>query len=513
MTYIKSFAGVEAPDFFYTKKVPMRAMPPVEIKTINIPNMDGEYFAGKTYSSDTIQVECFIKAPDRKGVMYVAEQLGIWLATNEPQPLIFEDKPDRVYYAIVQGSTALEKMVQYGQGTITFFLPDPFSYAPAKLLNLQPNTKNSIINNGTAQSFARFNVTFKKPSSYLSIISPDGVVMLGNPATPEKTTIPKYLTVLNDDMSATSRWTASSSAQVDGDLVQGSFVSNGYSFQVTDYGTEPTTGNGWFGPAMRRDLSETAKDFEVTVKIGLMSLFPAEMGRIEVYLYDANGIRLGKMQMKDTLEAYEANQAEGWIGDSRQSQVGKQVLDIKGTKPAPKVISQKVNGKVIKKTVYPFSYGQYNNFKGYMYFRREGTKYQLQIGREESDGTRHTRTTVSYDDKAKKYAKGDLAYVVVHMAKYKGHATPKTGFYIEDVKVTKLQSGGTVYNENIINAGDVVTVDMSSGEVTCNGANFLENLDIASEFFGFDGSTETEVIVQSEDDTATVNATLNERYL
>lgn len=513
MTYIKSFAGVEAPDFFYTKKVPMRAMPPVEVKTVNVPNMDGEYFVGRSYTSDTIQVECFIKAPDRRGVMYVAEELGKWLASNEPQPLIFEDKPDRVYYAIVQGSTALEKMVQYGQGTITFFLPDPFAYAPAKLLNLQPNTKQTIINEGTASAFARFNVTFKKPSSYLSIISPDGVLMLGNPATPEKTTIPKYLTVLNDDMSVVSRWTSSNSAQVDGDTVQGSFVSNGYSFQVTDYGTEPTSGNGWFGPAMRRDLSESAQDFEVTVKMGMMSTDPGEMGRIELYLYDINGVRLGKVQLKDTLEAYEANQAEGWIGDGRQSQIGKMVLDVSGKKPLPRITSQKVNGKTVKKVVYPTAYGQYNDFKGYMYFRREGTKYQLQIGREESDGTRHTRTTVSYDDKAKKYAQGALAYVVVHMAKYKGHATPKKGFYVEDVKVNKLQKGGTTYNENIINAGDVVTVDMASGEVTCNGANFLENLDINSDFFGFDGNTETEVIVQSDDATAVVNATLNERYL
>jgi predicted phage tail component-like protein len=513
MTYIQSFAGVDAPDFFHTKKVPMRAMPPVEIKTISVPNMDGEYFAGKTYGSDTIAVECFIKAPDRKGVMYVAEQLGQWLATDGPQPLIFSDKPDRVYYAIVQGSTSLEKMVQFGQGTITFYLPDPFSYGPAKLLNLQPNKTGSIINTGTAQSFARFNITFKKSSSFLSLISPDGVVMLGNPKTPEKTTIPKYKTVINDDMSAVSRWVTTTSAQVDGDTVQGTFISNGYSFQVTDYGTQPTSGNGWYGPAMRRDLSETATDFEATIKLGLLASDPAEMGRIEVYFYDINGVRLGKMQMKDTFEAYEANQVEGWIGDGRQSQVGKMVLDVKGTKPAPKVVSQKVNGKTVKKTVYPTAYGQYNDFKGYLYFRREGTKYQLQVGREEADGTRHTRTTVSYDDKAKKFPKTALAYVVVHMAKYQAKATPKKGFYIEDVKVTKLQSGGTTYNEDIINAGDIVTVDMSSGEVTCNGANFLENLDIASDFFGFDGSTETEVKVLSDDDTAIINVTLNERYL
>jgi predicted phage tail component-like protein len=513
MTYIQSFAGVEAPDFFYTKKVPIRVMPPTEIKTIPIPNGDGEYYVGKKYTSDTIPVECFIKAPDRKGVMYVAEELSKWLATEGPQPLIFSDKPDRVYYGIIQGATSLDKLVNLGQGTITFFLPDPFSYGPAKLLNLQPNTTNTIVNEGTAESFARFNLTFKKNSSYLSIVSPDGIVMLGNPKTPDKTTIPKYKTVLSDDMSAVSRWTAAASDRVDGDTVQGSFVSNGYSFQVTDYGTEPTSGNGWFGPAMRRDLSETATDFEATIKLGLASTDFAEMGRIEAYFYDINGVRLGKVQIKDTFESYEANQVEGWIGDGRQSQIGKMVLDIKGTRPAPKVVSQKVNGKTVKKTVYPTAYGQYNDFKGYLYFRREGTKYQLQVGREEADGTRHTRTTVTYDDKAKKYPKGALAYVVVHMAKYQGHATPKKGFYIEDVKVTKLQKGGTTYNEDIINAGDVVTVDMASGEVTCNGADFQAELDIASKFFGFDGNTETEIKILSEDNTATINATLNERFL
>jgi predicted phage tail component-like protein len=513
MTKILSFAGVNAPDFFRTKKVSMRAMPPVDISTVKIPNMDGEYYTGKRYATDVITVEFFIRAPDKKGVMYTAEELGKWLATDSPQPLIFDDKPDRTYYAIVQGATSLDKMIQFAAGTITFFLADPFAYAPAKLLTLPANAIGSITNEGSAQAFPRFNIQFKKSSSFVSLISPNGIVMLGNPATPEKTTIPKYKNVLNSDMSSVAAWTASSSAFVDGDTVQGSFISNGYSFMQTDYGTEPTTGNGWYGAAMRKDLTETAADFEVTAKIGLSSTFPAEMGRIEVYLYGVNGERLGKMQMKDTFEAYENNQVEGWIGDGRQSQVGKQVMSITGTRPAPKVIKQKVNGKTLTSTIYPFSYGQYNDFTGYLYFRRQGTKYQLQVGRIAADGTRNTRTTVTYDDSAKKYPTAELAYIVIHMAKYKGHATPKKAFYIDDVQVTKLQTGGTIYNEDIINANDVVTVDMASGEVLCNGAEFQENLDIGSKFFGLDGGTETEVQVLSEDDTAVVNVTMTERYL
>jgi predicted phage tail component-like protein len=514
MSKILSYAGVNPPAFFYTKKVSFSIMPPVELNTLNVPNRDGEYYLGKTYGAGTISVEFFIKAPNRNGVMYAAEELSAWLKAEGPQELVFSDKPDRKYYAIVKDSTSIEKVQQFGTGTITFYLPDPCSYGTTTIKPITRDTAVSIVNNGTADMFPKFTVTFAKPSSYLSIVSPDGIVLLGNPAQAEKTTIPKYLTVLNDDMSAVSRWTASSSAQVDGDTVQGSFVSNGYSFQVTDYGTKPATGNGWYGPAMRRDLSETAQDFELVMKLGLSSDAIGQMGRIEVYAYDINGVRLGKMQVKDASSSYENTVIEGWVGDGRQSQVGYQAMYIEGAKPAPKKVTQKVNGKTTTKTIYPTNIGIYNDLKGFLRFRREGTKYMFQVGRyDATTGKETARTTKFYYDTKKKYAQGALAYVVVHMAKYGDQPTPKTAFYIEDVKITKLQKGGTTYNENIINAGDIVEVDMATGEVLNNSANFQENLDIASTFFSIEGNTDTQVKVMSEDNTCVITAELQERYL
>ncbi|MEH7088118.1 distal tail protein Dit [Priestia megaterium] len=515
MTKITSFAGIDTPAFFNIKKVTFSALPPVQIQTLDVPSRNGEYYVGRTFGANTITAEFFIEAPDRDSVMYIAEMLGAWLHTDEPQPLIFSDKPDRTYYAIVKDATPIEKALEFGTGTISFYLPDPCSYGPTSILPIARNTPVSIINNGTAEMFPKFTVNFLKSSSYLTIASPDGIVLLGNPKTPEKTTIPKYKTVLSEDMSAVSRWAASNSSQVDGDTVQGSFVSNGYSFQVTDFGTKPTSGNGWYGPAMRRDLSETAQDFELVMKVGLSSDAIDQMGRIEVYGYDINGVRLFKMQVKDAASSYENTVIEGWVGDGRQSQVGYQAMYIEGRIPRPKLTTQKdKNGKVTKKYIYPTNIGIYNDLRGFLRINRQGTKYMFQVGRYNSTtGKEDTRTTKFYTDSKKKYAQGALAYVVVHMGKYGDQPTPKSAFYIDDIKVTKLQSGGTTYNEDIINAGDVIEVDMATGEVLRNGGDFLENLDIASTFFSIEGGTETQVQVLSEDTTMTINAEVQERYL
>jgi hypothetical protein len=103
--------------------------------------------------------------------------------------------------------------------------------------------------------------------------------------------------------------------------------------------------------------------------------------------------------------------------------------------------------------------------------------------------------------------------VVIHMAKFDVNPTPSNAFFIEELIVQKLNNGGTIYNEDIFQPGDTVSIDMSDCSVVVNGNPTFEHLDPASDFFGIDGGTETEVLVQSEDDTATITAAYQERWL
>lgn len=512
MSRIISFGGIEAPPFFYTKDLTVSALPPVDVKTLQVAGMDGEYYTGKEYGANTITVEYFIKAPDRNGLLYVIEQLGAWLASDGPQPLIFSDKPDRTYYAIVKDSTSVDKAREIGKGTITFFLPDPYSYGDIRSFILLPNTLQTVESKCTAEAYPRFKVKFKKPSSYCSFISPDGVVLIGNPNQPDKTTIQARETVLYDNMSSTGTWQPAAGTSVDGDIVQGAFQSSGFSFGVNDFGTQPTSGNGWYGPAMRRDLSKAAQDFELTVKMGLDSNGLNQMGRCELYMYDINGVRIGKVQIKDNYAAYEFTVAEARIG-SLSDALGYQLINTEENAIRTRTIIQKINGKFKTKTIKQEVIGPYNAFDGYFTFRREGLRYFAQVGKYTEDGKPTTRTTATYVDEAKKYPQTPLAYIVIHMAKYKDLPTPKQKFWIDDIRVTKLNKPASTENARIFSAGDELDVDMSTGEILCNGVDFQENLDIGSTFFPLTGGVFTDLQVLSEDDTAEITMSMRERFL
>lgn len=501
---ILSYGGVQPPSFFRVQKVTFSALPPSNVKTLDIPARDGTYYQGKTYGPRTITVDFFIETPNPDSVMYYAEELARWLDQDGPAPLIFTDKPDRTYYAIVKDNTDIEQAVEVGSGSIQFFCPDPVAYGQEKTVSITPNTATSLINNGTAKAFPRFDITFNKSSSFLSVVSPDGIVLLGNPSTPEKETIPKTENVLVDHMSDTSVWVAG--AAIEGDTVQGSFSSDGYKFYVSNFGD--TVSKKWYGPALRRDLPEEVQDFYVELQFRLSCGKVNEMGKIELYLYDINGGCIGKLTFQDNTSG--VNHAEPILRAGTPD--GKTLLQTHDKAPKPKIVYQKVNGKTVKKTVLPQNVGIYNDFTGYFYISRKGVNWEAQIGRIDN-GKRNTRMTGKYTDTRGLLPLNRLAYVVIHMAKFDLNPTPSKAFFIEELIVQKLNNGGTVYNEDIFQPGDNVTVDMSDCSVVINGNPTFEYLDPASDFFGIDGGIETEVQVQSEDDTATITATYQERWL
>jgi predicted phage tail component-like protein len=502
---ILSYGGVTPPSFFRVQKVTFPALPPSNIKTLDIPARDGTYYAGKTYGPLTITVDFFIETPSPDNVMYYAEQLAEWLDQDGPAPLIFTDKPDRTYYAIVKDNIDIEQAVEIGSGSIQFFCPDPCSYGEEKTVNITPNEATSLVNGGTAKAFPKFYVTFNKSSSFLSVASPDGIVLLGNPSTPDKETIPKTENILIDHMSDTSAWVSGGS--IENDVVQGSFSSDGYKFAVYNWG-DPVS-KQWYGPVLRRDLSQELQDFYVELQFRLSCGRANEIGKIELYLYDINGVCLGKLTFQDCTSAFEHAEPILRAG----SPEGRILVQTHDKVPKPKIVYQRINGKLVKKSVLPTNLGIYNDFYGFFYISRKGNYWEAQIGRFDSNGKRNTRMTGKYTDSRGVLPQNKLAYVVIHMAKFDVNPTPSNAFFIEELIVQKLNNGGTIYNEDIFQPGDTVSIDMSDCSVVVNGNPTFEHLDPASDFFGIDGGTETEVLVQSEDDTATITAAYQERWL
>ena len=104
------------------------AFAPITRNLLKIPNMPGAYLQNSETDIRTISQPIIINGKDRFEVRKLEEDLASWLITKEPKELIFDDEPDRVYYALVQGDVPIEDIVRFGRGEISFICLDPYKY-------------------------------------------------------------------------------------------------------------------------------------------------------------------------------------------------------------------------------------------------------------------------------------------------------------------------------------------------------------------------------------------------
>ncbi|MGY6209735.1 distal tail protein Dit [Cytobacillus firmus] len=102
---------------------------PVERDYQEVPNRPGAYMRKKKKTKPRpLPIPVLIKAKDIADLQKLKEDLAAWLVHDDPKPLILDDEPDRIYYAVVDGSFDPDELVNFGQGVIPFICPDPYKY-------------------------------------------------------------------------------------------------------------------------------------------------------------------------------------------------------------------------------------------------------------------------------------------------------------------------------------------------------------------------------------------------
>ncbi|MCY8180901.1 MULTISPECIES: distal tail protein Dit [Bacillus] len=93
------------------------------------------------------------------------EEVAEWLVTDKPEALIFPDEPDRIYYAMVNGTAELNELFKFGKGTVTFICPDPYKYGTEQSFTigapLDPDTnqiKNGDFREGVEYWYSSSNI-------------------------------------------------------------------------------------------------------------------------------------------------------------------------------------------------------------------------------------------------------------------------------------------------------------------------------------------------------------------
>ncbi|WP_044736586.1 distal tail protein Dit [Geobacillus kaustophilus] len=450
---------------------------PVKRNILTVPGLAGGYLQNTETDVRVLEVPVFIRGENLTDLQRVKEDLAAWLVTDEAKPLVFDDDPERTYYAIVDETVDFEEIVGFGQGTIKFICPDPYVYGPEKTVDIpyNGNEQTAIVqNNGSAPTYPKFTVAFNQPTTFLDIITPSDYMRIGKPVTVEEIAVPREEVMIDDDCQSTVGW--GGATEIDG-TATGTMASDGLKFYASSYGT----GSGWHGPAIKRSLSTPIQDFIVEVWVTQRSTAPNQVGRVEFYLLDVNNRTLGKMAMKDWMKDTHLNYGEARIGDNAQ---GTTIINYAG------------NNRV------------WNDFYGILRLSRIGNLWTAYIGKYDINTGRHyARLTKTFRDVDGKWS-NQLAQIVVHLGVRETY--PETTQFIDKVKVWKVNQNTTFEVPYIATAGDVIEIDHAINAIFKNGKPFLSAKDFGANFFALErGQTE---IAVNPSGVATIQMTFRERW-
>lgn len=514
-----TFAQTKLTDQFKVVNVKKGILPPRTNYSIDVPSKHGSYYAGFKYNPRTFSVDIVIVNNDINSVM---RTIAWMLDLSEPSELIFSDEPDKLYYAVVDGSTDIESILTVGTGTITFVCFDPFAYS-TESSNFTPDSNGLIVvnNGGTAPASPQFEVDFTSDCGYVAFISPNGVIQVGNPQEVDGLAVPLSERLITDQMTTTTGWTVNTYGKVrtSGAVIQGTVTHDSYFVYPSSYGTQPS-GTVWYGSTIRKDIGVTADqtnsaqyweasmDFQFvsTANLGATAQ-NKQMGKIEFNVMDTNNNFLAGFTLADMLAGYQANTPEFYVGTTK-------IWSESAAIPAPTKVKQynSTTKKYEYKTVQSTNAGKWNNFVGKIIIRKTGSLFSFDLQKIES-GKITQRVTKMFYDMSGIYTNVNAKTVQVWFGKYSSY--PQMGTNRVDTITFRKDNIGTWKDlPNLFGSGDKLIIDCDASQVYLNGALFMDVVDIGSTFFDLiEGQTEVQFLHSSFGTTPTVTATITNKFL
>lgn len=152
-----TFDGISKPYLTVLKDSNRQPWAPIEWTYQDVPKRPGALPVKKNTGVRALPLPVFLKGKSIEDLQKVKEDLAEWLIHDEPKPLIFDDEPDRIYYAVVDGSFDPDEILKWGQGVIPFICPDPYKYGEGESLILGDFP---IRNVGTLKTNPVFSIKF-----------------------------------------------------------------------------------------------------------------------------------------------------------------------------------------------------------------------------------------------------------------------------------------------------------------------------------------------------------------
>jgi phage putative tail component, N-terminal domain len=273
--YLRVLVGLERP-----------AWTPIEEEILEIPGRPGGIITKQHTTVRRLNIPVRVYKRGFNSLEELEEDLAAWLVTDEPKPLEFDHKPNRVYYAKVTGELIFTEYPQWADGVISFLCPDPYKYGPEQYTEFESSATFRV--DGTVETKPIIEIRMKDKSTFVAVSNGERLNMIGNYASVDQPPFEPTTLVLHDGMGSMVGWTSTTSIE-EGENT-GSIATSGDSFYAADFGV----GSQWHGPALKRSIGEALQDFELEAEISFDGE-KGQVGSIEIALLDVNNQFVAKL--------------------------------------------------------------------------------------------------------------------------------------------------------------------------------------------------------------------------
>ncbi|WP_078428761.1 distal tail protein Dit [Alkalihalobacterium alkalinitrilicum] len=444
------FNGIRKPYIYMLSGKSRPPFAPVRRNILRIPNRPGGLITSSETDVLPLQVPIgFVSVTDEQILQY-KEELAGWLLTDEPVTLIFDDEPNRIYYAVVENTLEdFEEFVTLRKGTITFICPDPYKYGQSYQLNFQ-NDAITLLNEGTAETYPIIEATAKEDVTFLQVAKENEYMMIGRQLDAGIQPQDREELVMHDTLTTTTGWTTGTATDIER-AISGTMVSNGTGFVVQDYGSGTDV---YHGPALKKSVPSPLQDFRAEAFVR----FPngsGQVGRIEMVGLDANNAQIFRIGLYDSKPSGNRTKASARVGTL-------------------------TNGIRITDTEAVYV-DNWTNYIGIYRIERVGNTWSVYFAEVDlATGIHHTthRRTLNTSD-----FNQELTQIQLYIAKYTaswGSYDPVNSIF-EDLKVYRINEEAEI--PYIAHEGDIITLDHQTNNILINGESRLDLKDFGASFF------------------------------
>lgn len=534
-----------------------------------IPAMVGNSFLGMNYGAKKIEIECTMKTDTEEDRAELIHELGnlFNLEGNDEYDLILSDEPRYIYEAHVSSISVPERISQtnsWSKFTITFSCSTPYAFSEQVDVPILEETQN-IVFEGSAPTFPVITIVPKTDLKEIAITNSAGeYVYIGEGENTESNAseVNKEPRIVRDECNTLATWTKITEDNLkfnmenvhlasDTDLKAGA-----NSLRIAEKSGKPyfgaATKGKWHGAGRFLTLPESCSDWRVRVRIYNNQNSYRAKNKIEVYLLDELGNRIGKLMLKDNDNSRRVGIGAdvGKSTDSRKIIYGsigsekdvpkkantttRKVTVKVGTKTVTQTKKDSKTGKTTKtkktvadtKTVnltYEFKYSTYTDFYGWLQLQKIGNAITFTLQQLTSKGAASGKQVVKkYTDTGNHTMNKKLASIACVISKYDNTedfidgsnstedakiAYVANDMALCDVMVWNILDGGNAANTErpvVAYEGEQIVIDSQDNRVYKNGVPFMEELNLGSTFFQETGRNESAYSFYPSPDEATI---------